>query len=298
MSLSDPRAVFGVHSVAPYSRSTGEFYGKLSVLGSSSLSLSGETVDLFGGSFKFPWAVEDSTITGELNLRFSQYEDFLFELFLGKQPTVNSAQVSGDVSTVTNVEGDSVADAATGIASMSALSGSEANLKFGKYIAKAVSATEVDLFMSSDIDFNRGTDGEYENDLLKITSAPLTVSDSGATTDLAAYGLQIAGGSGTVAMTIGDTAEFFVQPINTKSMEVTIGGATDNYPEFGAIVYSQKRSNGEMLEIDCFRCKAIGMPINFEQNSWSEAEVTAKVFYDSSKNGVFKVRHVSPDSVN
>ena len=32
MSLSDPRIVFGVHSVSPYSRTDGTFYGELGVL--------------------------------------------------------------------------------------------------------------------------------------------------------------------------------------------------------------------------------------------------------------------------
>lgn len=297
MALSQPRSVFGIHSFAPYNRNTGEFYGILKVLQSSSLSLSGETVDLFGGSFKYPWAVEDSTITAELNLAFSQFEDFLFELFLGKQPTANSAQSSGDVSTITNVNGTSVVNASTGIASVAAKSSSESELKFGKYIVKAATATTVDVYVSSDIDFARSTDENYENDLLKVTASPITISDTGGTTDLDNFGLTFTGGSGTVAMTEGDTAEFFVQPINNGSMEVTVGGSADVYPEFGALLYSQKRSNGQMLEVDCFRCKSIGMPIPFETNSWSQAEVTAKVFYDSAKNGVFKVRHVEPSSV-
>lgn len=298
MALSAPRSIFGVHSFAPYNRSTGEFYGILKVLGGSSLALSGETVDLMGGSSKWPWAVEDSTITAELNLRFSQYEDFLFELFLGKQPTANSAQSSGDVSTPSNVNGSSVVESTTGIASIAATSGSESDLKFGKYIIKAASTTEVDIYISSDVDQNRGTDGELQNDLLKITASPLTVPGTGGTVDVPSYGLTITGGSGTVAFTAGDTAEVFVQPINDGSMDVTIGGSSDTFPEFGAVLYAQKRANGEMLEIDCYRCKAIGLPINFEMNAWSESEVTAKVFYDSAKNAVFKVRHVQPSSVN
>lgn len=296
--LTNPRSIFGVHSVAPYDRMTGKFKGILKVLGGSSLAISGETVDLYGGSFKYPWAVEDSTITAELSMRFSQYEDFLFELFLGRAPTANVAQSSGDVSTIANVNGTSVVSATTGIASVAALSGSESNLKFGKYVVVAVSANTIDVYSSSDVDFTRGSDGEFANDLLKVNASPLTIPDTSGTVDLATFGLQFTGGSGTIAMTIGETAEFHVQPINTKSMEVVIGGSTDTYPEFGAVVYAQKRSNGEMLEIDCYRCKAIGMPINFEQNAWSEAEVTAKVFYDSEKNGVMKIRHVSPTSVN
>jgi len=296
--LSNPRSIFGVHSFAPYDRSTGEFKGILKVVSGSSLAISGETVDLYGGSFKYPWAVEDSTITAELSLRFSQYEDFLFEIFLGKQPTANVAQATGSVSTITNVKGTSAVSATVGIASVIALPASEANLKFGKYVAKVASATTIDLYVSTDIDLIRGTNGSYENDLMKVNASPITIAGTSGNNDVAALGLRFVGGSGTVAMTVGDTATFEVQPINTKSMEVVIGGSTDTYPEFGAVVYGQKRSNGEMIEIDCYRCKAIGMPINFEQNAWSEAEVTAKVFYDSEKNGVMKIRHVSPSSVN
>jgi len=298
MALSDPRSMFGVHSVAFYNRSSGEFYGKpIKVLGGSSLSLSGETVDLMGGSFSYPWAVENGAITSELSLRFSQFEDYMFEVFLGKQVTSNSAQASGDVSTLVNKSG-TVVNATTGIASIAATSGSEADLKFGKYVVKVASATTVDVYMSSDIDFNRGTDGEFQSDLMKITASPLTVPGTGGTVDVPNYGITITGGSGSIALTTGDTAEFDVQPINSGSIEVIVGGATDTYAEFGAVLYAEKRSNGEMVEIDCFRCKAIGMPLNFETKAWSEAEVTAKVFYDSSKNGIFKLRHVQPSSVN
>ena len=59
MALSAPRAFFGIHSITPYSRSDGTFYGTLKVLENSSLSLSGETIDLVGGSSKFPWGSED-----------------------------------------------------------------------------------------------------------------------------------------------------------------------------------------------------------------------------------------------
>ena len=69
MALSNPRIVFGVHSVSPYSRTTGEFYGILKVLGGSSLSLSGELLKLNGGSRKYPWAVEDGLITAEMTLK-------------------------------------------------------------------------------------------------------------------------------------------------------------------------------------------------------------------------------------
>ena len=139
----------------------------------------------------------------------------------------------------------------------------------------------------------RGTDVDYDSDLLLIESG-ITVSDTGGTTAIADWGLEITGGSGTVAMTTGDTATFSVRPPNSKSMDVVIGATTDSYPEFGAIIMAQARGNGELFEVDCYRLKAAGLPIGFATNEWSNAEVTCTAFYDSTRNGVFSMRHVTP----
>jgi len=292
MALSNPRSFFGVHSVSPYSRATGEFYGILKVIGSSSLSLSGETVPLTGGSSKYPWHVEDGAISSELSLTFREYPDFVFELFLGKAPTTVAAETTGNVSSMTAVTGTSLTNATTGIASIAAESGLTAELKFGRYVIKAASATTVDVYVSSDVDFNRGTDEAYESDLLKITASPLTVTDTGGTTSITNFGLEITGGSGTVALTTGDTVTFQVRPINAGGRTVRVGGSADTFPEFGAVVMAKQRGNGELMELDLFRCKAVGAPIGFDENAWSEASVTAAVYYDSAKNGIFDMRFI------
>ena len=291
MALSNPRTVFGVHSFSPYNTTTGNFYGTVKVLDSSSLSLSGETIELTSGSSKYPWAVEDGLITAELSLKFSQYDDFLFEVFMGKAPTSNVAEATGSVTALAAKYGALIAT--TGLGSIAVKSGSHADLKFGKYIVKAVGATTVDVFLSSDVDITRGTDGTYQNDLLKVTASPLTIT---ASTPVAIpnFGLEITGGSGTIGMTIGDTATFSVRPPNSLSTDVIIGGTNDVVSEFGAIIMAQARGNGELFEVDLFRCKGIGLPIGFSKKEWSTAEVTAKAFYDSTRNGVFSIRHVKP----
>lgn len=295
MALSDPRIIFGVHSVSPYSRTTGEFYGILRVLGGSSLSLSGELQKLNGGSNKFPWAVEDGNITAEMSLKIKEYPDFLFELFLGKAPTAAGADTAGTVSAVTDKYGTSVV-ASTGLASVSVIpSTGAADLKFGKYLVKAASATTIDVYASTNIDFARGTDADYESDLLKVTSSPLTIT-TGGNTDIASFGLRFVGGAGAIAFVTGDTATFEVKPPSSKSMSVLIGENSAVFPEFGAILMAKKRGNLEMFEVDAFRCKAVGLPIGFEENAFSEAEVKAEVFYDSAKNGIMSVRSISPSS--
>jgi hypothetical protein len=223
-------------------------------------------------------------------LKVAQFEDFLFELFLGKAPTSLAAEATGNVSALVNKKGSSVMQASTGIASASAAAGSEADLKFGKYVIKAVSASTIDVYFSSDADMGRGTNGSYINDSLKITSAPLSITSSPVL--IPSFGIELTGGAGTIALVVGDTATFEVRPANNGGMTVRVGSSSDSsFPEFGAIVMGSKRGN-ELVEVDCFRCKGAGMPLNFEQNAFAEAEVKVKVLYDNDKDGVFDVRYI------
>lgn len=291
MALSDPRLNFGVHSVTPYNRTTGVPYGILKVLGNSSLNLTGEQIDLFGGSARFAWDTGDGTITSEMSLAVKELPDFLFQLFLGKTPTVNSAEATGNVSTITNKNGTSVVSATVGIASVAATGSDEADLKFGRYTVVATGANTVDLYCMSDVDFARGTDAEFEDDTLSIASA-ITIPDTGGTVAVADFGLTFTGGSGTVAFTTGDTATFEVRPINTASTTVRVGGTADTFPYFGSVIMAQQKADGRMFEIDAFKCKSLGMPLNFQEKAFSEFEITVKVLYDSAKNGVFDMREV------
>jgi len=295
MALSNIRYVYGVHSFAPYSRTTGEFYGIARVLGGSSVSLSGELVKLNGGSNKYPWAVEDSTITAEIALKVKQYEDFMFELFLGKAPTAVAADSAGTVSSIVDKYGTSVV-ASTGLASVSVIpTTGAADLKFGKYVVKAASATTIDVYVSSNIDFARGSDADYQNDLLKVTVSPVTIT-TGGNTDIANLGLRFVGGAGVIAFVVGDTATFEVKPPSSGSMSVNIGANADVFPEFGAVMYAKKAGDLAMFEIDAYRCKGVGMPLGLEENAFSEAEIKAEAFYDSAKDGVLGIRHIIPTS--
>lgn len=288
MGLSNPIAIYGVHSVSPYRRTTGAFYGTLKVLDSSSIALNGEQNELRGGSNRHAFASEDGAITSEMSLKVGQMEDFLFELFLGKAPTSLSAEASGNVSTLTNKYGTSMV-AATGLLGTITAS-TAANLKFGKYVIVAVSSTAFDVFMSTDIDHSRGTDTSYSTDLLKV--AAVTGVATGAGSAVAALGLTFTGGASATAFVTGDSATFEVRPINTGGATVRVGAAADIFPEFGCIVMAQARSNGELFEIDAFKCKGSGMPLGFEAMAWSKPELKAKVLYDSVKDGIFDMRRV------
>lgn len=295
MSLPTPRLLYGVHSFTPYSRANGLPYGTIKVLKSSSLSLTSTLVELMGGSSKYAWAVEDGPIAAELDVKASQYEDFMYTLFLGFAPTDGSAEPLAAVSLLSNVQGTSIFKATTGIASIAIKTGSEGDVKFGKYIIKYVSATTVDIYVKSDIDMGRGNDGTIQDGFLKITSSPLTVTGTAGTVDIPNFGLTLTGGSGTVAFVAGDTAQFSCLPENSANVSVNIGSSTGTvFPEFGAICMAQKRGTQELTEIDVYRCKGAGMPLNFDQNTWSEYDIKIKCMYDSVQDGVFGMRYVQP----
>lgn len=297
MALSRVRQIFGIHEVTPYKTATRLPYGTLKVLGGATFTLSGELIKLEGGSYNYAWAVEDGRQTAELTFTAREYPPFMYELFLGKAPTEASASSSGSVTTITNVSGSSVA-ANTGIGSVSVTSGSDSELKFTKYVIKATDSDTVTMYAYSDQDFTRGTDKSFESDDLEILSADLTITQSAATA-VSGFGLDLNGGSGnTIAMTSGETASIEVLPPTTRNHTVKIGNPVDRTPEFGCYLVAETASNGRMYAIDCFRCRAIGMPISLNEKAFSEAEIKAEVFYDSSEEGICSIRDITPESAS
>lgn len=292
MAQSEPRIIYGVHGCTLYSRTTGIPYGELRVLKGSSLALTGELVDQMGGSQKYPWASEEGAITSELSLNVGELPNFMFTLFLGAAPTDNAAETSGNISTAVDKNGTTIIDAANGMSSVSLLSGSAANLKFGKYVIEGVGTATFNVYYSTSLDLGRGTNGTLLGDTLMIGSA---VAFTSSVASIPSFGLQF-NQIGTPSFTAGDTATFEVRPINSASTTVTIGGVDQTFPEFGALVYSQKRGNYQEFEIDLFRCKAAGMPLPFEMGAFAGFEVKAKVLYDSTLAGIFAMRHVKPTS--
>jgi len=291
MALADPRIIYGIHSISPYSRTTGLPYGILKVIGSANLSLNSDLEQLFAGSNKFAWAAENKNVTAELTAKVKAYPGFLFTLFLGATVTDAGADTAGTVSTIANKNGTSMV-AATGLASVTVLAASKANLKFGKYVIKATGATAFTIYLLSDVDITRGTDGTYTSDLLEI--ATVSGVATGANSDVADLGLRFTGGASATAFTTSDTATFEVLPPSTKSSSIIVGKSTDTFPAFGALLLAQKRATGEMFEIDAHNCVGGGLPINLEENAFSQPELKMACLYDSTLDRVFTIRHILP----
>lgn len=290
MSLSQPRTIYGVHSMTPFSRTTGVPYGMARLLSNSTFKLTGALVELYSGSNRFSWQVEDGDIKAELGFSLDEYPNWIFELFGGKAPTDGSAETTGAITAVTNKVGTSIV-AATGILSVVTILSSGANLKFGRYVLKATSSAALSLYAMSDVDFGHGTAGVYTDDTLKI--ATLSVA-TGAASDVTSFGLEFTGGASATSFVTGDTATFEVRPPNTVTSDVVIGGISDVYPEFSALLYTKKLGSGAMFEFEVYKLKNIGLSVGAQRNQYGKNDYTALASYDSVQNGVYRARMLKP----
>lgn len=293
MAVSDPRIIYGIHSISPYSRLDKTPYGILKVIGSAALALSADLEQLFAGSNKYAWAAESKTVSTELTAKVKAYPGFLFSLFLGATVTDAAADAAGTISTLTNFKGTSLQNAVTGISTVTIKAASKANLKFGKYVVKVLTATTIGIYLLSDIDIARGTASSYVDDTLKLSDTVAAITSAGAI-DVIGLGLTFTGGSGTIAMTVGDTASFEVLPPSSKSSQIIVGKSTDTFPNFGALLLAQKRATGEMFEIDAHNCVGGGLPISLEEQTFSQPELKMTCLYDSTLDRVFTMRHIFP----
>lgn len=289
MALSQDRILFGIHSFTPRRISDKMPYGILKVIGSADIALSADQELLYAGSNKFPWASEAKTISTEIKAKVKSYPGFLFELFLGATVTDVGIDAAGVVSALTNGLGTSIFSATTGVASAIVIPVTgAANLKYGKYVLKATSTTAVKLYALEDINFNRGTSATFVDDTLEVTG-PHTITTAG-NTDIAAFGLRLTGGSGAIALVVGDTAFFEVVPPSTKSSTVIVGKSTTSLPNFGAVFLAQKRATNEVFEIEAFNVVAGGLPISLAELAFSQPEVKMTALYSSADDAVFKIR--------
>lgn len=292
--LSQPKTIFGIHQLTAYNICNGEPYGTAKVLGSAEIASSGTLESLTGGSSKYPWQVERGLISTEVTLTLREYPNFLYQLLLGKAPTVTGAEPSGSVSTLENVEGSSVSDATTGIASL-AIS-SAVDVKYSEYVVVAVSATEVDVYAYTDVDFAQGATANYVNDSLKITATPLTIA-TGVAVTIPNFGIDLTGGSGTIGLTIGDTARFTSKPINTGSTDVVIGSSSEVFTDFGLLLAAQRAGDGAMQIVDLYKVTGLGMPIVMTENAFSEFSTTVTASKDNVRNGVYSVKTIASSSI-
>jgi len=288
------RINYGIHSICPFRITDGLPYGILKVLGGGTMTLSSEFEELFGGSNKFAWAVEAKTISSEWTASVKSLPDFMFELFLGATVVTTVASAAGTVDGFANVLDSAsvpVLHATTGIATVTAKSGGTADLKDGVYIIKAVTSTTVDVYGLTDIEYQKvgATNTLTLLESQKITASPLTIVASTAT-EIVGLGVEMTGGSGSIGMTVDDTARFHINSAHDGVSEISIGSGATIFPEHRQLCLGQKRADGSVFEMELFKVVGSGMPIPFEEQSFSIPELSMKLVQDSTEDKVAVIR--------
>lgn len=285
--------IFGIHSVTVYNRTTGKPKAIYKVLGGAGFEPSPEFEKLMGGSNPYPWATEFKEFGTSANFVAREVDGSTLADFIGGEYTEKVASATGEVTSVANKNGTSVVDATTGIASVTAISGSETDLKMGQYVLEATGADTVKLYCLTDESFRKqGTKKEMVDDKLGVVIESITVPDAGGTVDVTGFGLTITGGSGTVAFTTGDTAYFYVYPPYDEAWTVEFGQEGVAFQDVGILMRGANGS-GQTFEVDLFKCKVAGYPINFNEKGFSESEITVEPQYCTEQGAVGNIRWVS-----
>lgn len=281
------RQLFGVHSICSVSRTTRIPTGIVRVLGDISLAFEASSVQNRGGSSWYPWATEITEINPSISFQVKEYPDWVMENYGAVKVTTTAASAStGTVSALVNKEGTSVFDASTGVATATLKTGEAANMKTGAFRVIAASATTVNVYAVSDFQFTRGTDLYADDNMMKITTSPLTITASTAV-EIPGTGIELTGGSGTIGMTVGDVAEYHVYSPHNGLSKVEMGVNGYIFPEHELYIFGKQRADGRAVYVHCPKAVCTsGMTWNFSQGDFSNTDITADLLNDSATGNV------------
>jgi hypothetical protein len=279
--------IFGARAIALRDRLSGDISAFEVLDGSVNADFSAEFADLFGGAAKTPRAREITAITGSVEATLKQVNGDWMRATIGAQVSTTAASASGSIVDLENIVGTSVIDGTTGIATVDILVGDD--LKPGTYYITAESATEISV--ARDIS---GDGVQFLDDSYQVTGTDITivVAAGSAFTDIddvATFGIEFTGGSGAIALTMGDRAKFTVIPPHAGIEESIIPNQI-NIPEFELIVYSEQKSDGGYSMLTLPRVQASGLPLVFNVGEFSDTSTSFMLLECSLEpRGVFKI---------
>lgn len=287
------RQSFGIHSVSAVNRTTGIPYGEVAIVGDGSIALPASSVDNRGGSSLFARATEITEIDGQATFNIKTWPDWIFPVFFGAEVNTTAASASdGTVSALTNYVNESVFSASAGIATATLKSGEADDLKSGWYMILAVSPTTVDVYRVSDFQANRGVNLYLDSDDLKITTAPLTITDAGVTA-IPGTGLELTGGT-TVGMTADDVAFFQVTTPHNGISDIELGQTGMIFPEVELHMVGKQRGSGETVMIRCYKAQAVsGITIPMSQADFASTDLVMKLLFDDTAGKIATLRYAA-----
>ena len=278
---------FGVKAIIPYDRATYKPLGFAEVVSSGGLELSGEMVTLQGGSNRYSYDAAHGFIEPAMNVTMKEFPSWVYNLMLGATPSTVDVSENGMIRNIENRKGKSL-QKDSAITGVSVLATKNADLKFGRYTVEAVTASTIAVYVNSDVDAGEGgTRLTVHNDFLKIHDDDFDLADN-TDIDIPSIGVRLEVAATVSGVTAGDTFTFEVLPKANYAREVTIGRNTDLFPVFGMYAVSENIRGSSLCLIDCFKCKANGLPQAFNEKSWAESELSIMPLIDGNR-GVAKI---------
>lgn len=211
--------------------------------------------------------------TWEMSFTGYEYIEDLMELQFGGNKTDLAAGPS--IQFLKNVYGTSAYNPTTGVAGVTVETATD--IKPGLYVGKVKTATTVSLYCLSDASFQDGTNKEYLSQDCLIAD-DLAIVTAGGETLVTGFGINLVGGSGTIAMTIGDTFEFYVHGANA-GFKLDIGLANTEYG-YASVMATPKKKGGlyNAILVHKFLLEPHELNVGKDYSKW---EVKATCILDS-----------------
>lgn len=280
MAYTKSNRVFGLHAATLVDIATGLPLAEPILLSQgSTLTVTREDIDIRAADNAFAIDSADGEGTAEISMTIDEMNSGAIQALIGTPVTRGTAGTTGAVTTLTDRNGTSVVSATVGIASVGIKVGSSPKY-FGQFVVKAVSATTVDVYAMSDFGGLKIADALTG----KVNTTPLTITTATATdivdADGVHIGLTLTGGSGTIAMTIGDTATFQSIPPYVSEFSFDIRG--DQGKKYYSMIFTASDSQARSCEVFVGKIKLGTLPIAFTPREWFSAEITGKAYPDCS----------------
>jgi hypothetical protein len=280
--------LFGAKALIVYDRCSFAPLGIFRAISTMEFTREVEGVLLSAGHYNGPFAVESGEPANAFSGTVMEFPNFAYTaLDNATQVDTLGEDSTGFVGAIANKNGTSIANATTGIASVSIISGSESIVPFSKAIVVKGTAVpnEVDVYLVGDT----ATGQIPVSNELTLLAEGVVIPDAAGTVDLAAYGLRFTAGSGTMALTDGDTAYFESRPANSKTTKITMADKSD-IKNVGMLFVWPKTADGKQTIADFPKVAVGGSSFNGNTRAFAEMELTGTPLIDIDSNNELFVK--------
>lgn len=282
--MSEPIKIFGLHSLTVLDYVTKQPLKMFKLCGELNLPGAMDFSDLAGGDNPYIVASERTYSKADASVMFHQFDNDLFTYFGNTTVTADvDGDTAGAITTPVNKKGTTCYSAG-GITTIAVTSAKSADLKAGLYTVVATSASAVKVYAATDVDFDEGVNKTIDDDGL-ITAAAITLSATPV--DIADYGITITGAA-SMAMTIGDTCTFEVDPVSIEKAEGTVGATPVQFGMFSLYCATQKTGSGSVFNFYIPKVQPAGFDVPIKEYTHGENTPKLKILYSYSENMLYK----------